>query len=47
MKGDNLVTSDSAIFRLRVIKYMSRSEILLCKNSSDKQIMESSVYKIS
>jgi hypothetical protein len=47
MKADNLVTSGNAIFRLIVIKYMSRPEILLCKNSSDKQILESSVYRIS
>lgn len=34
--ADNFVTAGNSVLRFEAIKYLSRSEILLCINSSDE-----------
>jgi hypothetical protein len=34
--ADNFVTSGNAVLRFEVTKYLRRSEVLLCINSSDE-----------
>jgi hypothetical protein len=44
-RADNFVPFGNAIFRVQVIKYLNRSEKPLCKNTSNEQMTESSVFK--